>query len=311
MVVIAHLVIKEEKMPSLIGLFDTIVTRPNDYYQYDSVRSYYSDKDENTPERFVKRTLTKFESMPLIQLKEMGFWNRRLDKIIPFLPKGAWIAGGFLRSIVADEDDSQGDIDFFFNNEKAFSQMLDMIKNPPKEAKNIFGYYNIAVETPTDQLRVVTCHSEVMNRPDIQLIRLFWYESPEHVIDGFDFTVCQLATDGEKIYYNPLTFDDIRTKTIRPHRDNVDAIVMLNRLIKYSKKGYKVSSDFFDEVEVGAIEMFNNDEAIQDYFYKDKNDSETHGHPASFLKYAWEYLAEHPKTSAKFAKMTKRLKVKY
>ncbi len=292
---------------TLDDLFATLVDVPRPIAHGYGAQAFYTDKSKEVPERFVKRTSTQYASMPLTQLKEMGLWSKRLEKIIPFLPEGAWIAGGFLRSIIAGEDDTDGDIDFFFQNDDAFNKMLSMVKNPEtREIKNVFGYYIIPeYEEGIDELRVITCKSEVMHRPDIQLVKLFWYESPEHVIDGFDFTVCQLATDGKRLYYNPLSFDDIRSKAIRVHRSNIDGIVMLNRIIKYSNKGYSVSQELFDETEAEAIAMFNNGDKIKDYFYQDKENTESHEQPASFLKYAWEHLADSPRISKKWAKLIK------
>src|SRR6478752_1902741 len=100
--------------------------------------SFYNRK--NAPEHIAKRTDVKYKSIPLVALKKMGMWNSRLDKIIPYMPKDAWIAGGFLRALIAGEDDSCGDIDFFFASEEGFNATLEMIKYPVKGAERGFGY---------------------------------------------------------------------------------------------------------------------------------------------------------------------------
>lgn len=167
------------------------------------------------------------------------------------MPKGAWIAGGFLRSIIAGEDESGGDIDFFFQNEEAFNKTPDLIKYPSSVAgaEKVFNYYSIPEYENISKLRIIDCESFAAFRLNIQLVRLFWFESPEHVVDSFDFTACQFITDGKTLWYNLQGFEDIKTKTLRAHRETGDAIAALNRILKYQNKGYRIDPVRFEEAE--------------------------------------------------------------
>jgi hypothetical protein len=232
--------------------------------------------------------------MSLSRLKEMGYWNPRLDKLLPLLPEGAWIAGGFLRAMIAGEDDAMGDIDFFFGSSGAFDNTLQMIKRPTAETKSAFGYYSMTdYEEPIEKLRTIDFKNDLMvGRPAIQLVKLWWYNDPTHVIDQFDLSVCQLAIDKERIYFGPNTFEDIKAKTIRVHRNTGSALSLLNRLLKYKEKGYKVSTELFNQVETAAIEVLKDPKQINEYFYLDKDDTKTHKRLVSHLQRSWSYLEE-------------------
>lgn len=277
------------------------------YYYYPiqekAMTSFFNKS--NAPHNILKRTDTKYKSMPLSALKEDGMWNNRLSKIIPYIPKGAWLAGGFLRSMIAGEDELSGDIDFFFNSEDSFDKMLELIKHPVSGAEKAFGYYSIPEYESVEKLRIIDCTSLVSFRPNIQLVRLFWFDSPEHVIDSFDFTVCQFATDGETLWFNPQAFEDIKTKTLKQNRETGDAIAILNRVLKYQSKGYKISAEDFQTVENNAVKTLNSNDIIQ-HFYNDKTESDIHRRSETVLQRAWEYLETAPASAAAYANAMKK-----
>lgn len=262
---------------------------------------------DTAPKHITKQTNSKYESMPLIMLKERSMWSKRLEKIIPYIPKDAWIAGGFLRSIIAAEDDSDGDIDFFFHTEESFSRTMDLIKHPSfYGAEKVFNYYRIPEYDNINELRIIDCESLVAFRPNIQLVRLYWFNSPEHVIDSFDFTVCQLITDGKTLWFNPQAFEDIKTKTLRQHRETGDAIAILNRILKYQSKGYKISQNAFDIAEKNAIKTLSSPDEVIKYFYLDDAENNKHKRSVSPVQRAWDYLETAPASAALYANIKKK-----
>jgi hypothetical protein len=268
--------------------------------------SFFNKK--TAPENFIKKTNTVYKSIPLINLKEKGIWNARLDKILPCLPKDAWIAGGFLRAMIAGEDDTNGDIDFFFHSEEGFDAMMDLIKYPSSVpgGQKAFNYYTIPEYENIKKLRIVDCESLVGFRPNVQLIRLYWFETPENVIDSFDFTICQFITDGKTLWFNPQAFDDVKTKTIREHRKSNDSITRLNRILKYTNKGYKAPSELFSEIEAEATTFLKTYKDITKYFYLDASESNIHKRSGSPLQHAWDYLETAPASAAAYAKVKRK-----
>ena len=158
-----------------------------------------------------------------------------------------------MRAIVADENEMNGDIDFFARDEKAFSALVDLIKYAPDEARSIFGFYE--VEAEIKNTKIVNCKSMTMFRPNLQLIKIDFYSTPISIIEKFDLTVCQLATDGKDLYFGSSTFDDIQNRIIRFYAKNQNPLVNLNRALKYMKKGYRVDRSEFKTIEQASIKI--------------------------------------------------------
>lgn len=260
----------------------------------------------NAPAHIAKRTPTKYGSIPLADLKAKGVWNPRLENIAKHLPKDVWIGGGFLRAMIAGEDELGGDVDFFFRTEEGFNKLLAMIKEPSVETMKVFGYYTIPNANTVSKLRIVDCESVANFRPNLQLVRLFWFDSPEHVIDSFDFTVCQFITDGTTLWFGPKSFEDVTERKLRWHRETGDSIAAFNRILKYQEKGYKMPKEGFEKAEKEALAMLNDPDEMTKHFQQDKIETEIHKHPVSHLHRAWDYLSSAPLTRSAYAKAVKR-----
>ncbi len=102
----------------------------------------------------------------------------------------------------------------------------------------------------------------------VQLIRKNYFKSALDVIDHFDFTICQLATDGYEVVSGAKTFEHIKEKRIEPVRETNRGIV--KRLIKYISYGYKPDPRLVSNIIDNPQEydwMFNNiDENYENAF---------------------------------------------
>lgn len=150
------------------------------------------------------------------------------------------LRGGFMTAILSEEKDSK-DIDFFFTSQKAFDDVVSLLNRPTTEDKEAWAYSGYKCKTsipdpnkPNNTRYLIFEHPA---RPAIQLLKMVWYESAEHVIDTFDLSVCQFAVDNKLFYYNPISFVDLSRKRIVLHRMQFPAST-LRRIIKYSKKGF-------------------------------------------------------------------------
>jgi hypothetical protein len=164
-------------------------------------------------EDFVWQTTGKpYIQTPLYEILHGKLFGRVL------LNEGTWLGGGALRRTVLGQP-LDSDFDIFFKGQ---------------------GYLDIAanlIESHGDS-RDVRPHNTtfVTNGLKVQLIHKVW-ESPEKVIDDFDYTNCQLITDGKDIWVGPWTLYDLGRKRLRVHKiGNVQA--SLRRLIKYTKQGF-------------------------------------------------------------------------
>jgi len=224
-----------------------------------------------TNPRFLARTSTVYAKTPIVGLKDRSATSHFFSSLLEYLPKGAIIAGGFMSQLVEDmllakepsveiQTDTYGnvkeipsnipkthlqqkDIDIFFTSERAFRETLDLCLNPPSDSEAwAWNYFEVdqgeleKLNRTSDSMRFINFKS-TEKKPSLQLIKLAWYEGPEHVIDTFDFTCVQFATDGEFLYFNPLSTFDLARKRLVLHRMQFPAST-LRRLIKYGNRGF-------------------------------------------------------------------------
>lgn len=200
--------------------------------------------------KFLERTDVQYARLPYNNvLGDRGIENRLLDSLYVALPDGAIIAGGFMTAIVQETKDAT-DIDVFFTSESAFKEAFDRLQKGAEhgsydeECWAIKDYKldpSIGVDNKDDTRMSGLRYVKFVHptRPPIQLIKLVWYESAEHVIDSFDLTVAQFALDVAtgNLVFNPISWVDIARKRLVLHRMQFPAST-LRRVIKYSKKGY-------------------------------------------------------------------------
>lgn len=198
-------------------------------------------------EHFMSRTPTQYSTAPLSILADRGIENRLFENLVQHLPAGAIIAGGFVTSVLLDEQTSK-DIDIFFTSEKAFYDTVTFIHNAATISAqtqgddkpwSFDGYTlkdadKIDLEKLGDTRFITFVHPK---RPALQLLRMVWYQDAAHVIDTFDLTAVQFAATKDGFTFNPISFLDLSRKRIVLHRMQFPASTM-RRIIKYSQKGF-------------------------------------------------------------------------
>lgn len=202
-------------------------------------------KEENP--HFMERTSTVYAKIELSELESRGIKNNLFDSLILGLPSGCYISGGFMVSLLL-EDKNAKDIDIFCNSEQSFKEIcnliLEMSENPETDDTDLWAYkgyicqsedsFNNGMNKETRFLKFIHKNGK---RPDIQVMKMCWYDSPEHLIDTFDLTIVQVSCDNEFIYMNPLTQLDLSSKKLVLHRMQYPAST-IRRIIKYANKGY-------------------------------------------------------------------------
>jgi len=170
--------------------------------------------------------------------------------------EGPWLAGGSVLSWYNNEPVGDSDFDIFFKDLKQFDQMFGLLMRN----------HGSIVFTSENAITInITIDDDIKKA---QLIRKNFYKSALDVIDHFDFTICQLATDGWDIVSGEKTFEHIKEKRIEPHKQPNRAII--KRLIKYISYGYTPDPKLISEIINNPVDydwMFNNiDENYENAF---------------------------------------------
>lgn len=148
-----------------------------------------------------------------------------LQFIIDGLPKGAWLAGGAVRRVLAGHK-LDSDFDFFFRDETAMIE------------------WELALPSSMKLVRETKHHKhwrgalEGMENPiDVQAIKFAFYANAEAVIDSFDYTITMFALDGTDLVTTPEALWDLGRKRLAIHRVTYPVATM-RRMLKYGKQGF-------------------------------------------------------------------------
>lgn len=168
----------------------------------------------------------------------------------------AIIAGDSILRFINDTDDSNENeldeyekIDIYINYSNGHS-FIDSLKNIGFE----IGYLNI--DKKEINMNEVYKKNKVMSyfvleckKINIKVFILPDYCNLEKLVYNFDFSFCQIWYDGIKIQSHDIT--DVRKKEGVLNKDYVDCLykdlnlVLIDRIKRYTKEGYKINIDFF------------------------------------------------------------------
>lgn len=161
---------------------------------------------------------------------------------------GIFIAGGFIRSIIAKE--SINDIDLFAtskDNAKAFAAEFSN-DTPIVETDNAISFH-------------------VQGRL-VQIIHRWTFEVPQNILTHFDFTVAQaviwLEKDSWKSLASDSYYEDLAAKRlVYTNPPNAEFGSSLLRLLKYRAKGYNPTLKTIGEIVAGTAGLESPDEIIR------------------------------------------------
>jgi hypothetical protein len=196
-----------------------------------TVKKSSETQTQYLPQQF-DRTDTVYESAPIREFEFVGRISRQMRQLVEMMPTGkAVIAGASLADLYNGIPTK--DIDVFFFDPAAQAEMVGFMK------KN--GYQPAEFFTPGCQNFKGPGEHDV----PVQLVGFRTYDDAAHVLDGFDFTVCQLATDGTRLWRGPTTFQDVREQLLNFHRIESEGKVVVERVARYLDKGYRLTSQSF------------------------------------------------------------------
>lgn len=154
--------------------------------------------------------------------KELRTAVRKLGHIVCSIAPSGWIAGGAIRSRLAN--DGESDLDVYFTNSKMLAASKYSILNDNE--------LNASIKHEDDT--VLTLNSTLGK---IDLVKRY-YSDPAACIDDFDFTVCMFAIRHDyNVYWTDQAIEHIQERKLVLHHPTCPLSTMM-RLQKYGGKGY-------------------------------------------------------------------------
>lgn len=154
------------------------------------------------------------------------------------IKNGPWIAGGAVLKFYLGQSLGHSDLDIWFASRSQFEQVQKLV--------NDLGCSRVYSTENADSYKYYSLDSGTYN---IQLIKRRFFDNAEQIIRQFDFTVCQLVTDGRRIEVGPTTVPDIKRRHLRLSHGLISESV-IPRMIKYMVYGYRPTPELLEEIEV-------------------------------------------------------------
>jgi len=169
---------------------------------------------------------------------EKADWFRRVIKatVKPDWEKGPWVAGGCVRRLISNTEPFASDIDVFFSSEEQKNEWVERINSSEK--------YKCKSQKSNDHnttLEADFVTDDAMHTIKLQAIHIQYYQSPQEVIDSFDYTICQFVTDGEEFLAGDYSLYDLSKNRLVVHRISY-GVASLRRMMKYGNQDFKVCS---------------------------------------------------------------------
>lgn len=196
-----------------------------------------------------------YECIPIPEGPGVAQIKSILEVLPPLdLKTGPWVAGGAPRRLLQSKDLGEGDIDFFFPNKKSWEEYVKALSG-----------YEVVIETK----RATTF---LVNGLKVQMIKRRYYETLETIFMDFDFSACQVATDGNHIACTKQAHIDITDNILRfASQGKIAKNTLVQRMAKYVGHGFIPESGLFELIVksgldyVSAWSIFEgNDVAIYD-----------------------------------------------
>ena len=203
-----------------------------DFVPLDSFSESYKELEKNkknpiiNPKKYVEYLDNKF-------YQKLGQYTFGLDKVIPWEDSNFIFSGGLLYDILTNKFDKElMDIDLFFYGDykekhKTINKLLDNLDK--EQYYYLIGYKSSVI------------YIFIQGIPRIIQLIMTNKTEPEQIINSFDLTHVMSYSDGNKIYSNLETIEQIKNKNTSIN------IIHKNRLIKYFEKGLDIEKIIYSD----------------------------------------------------------------
>jgi hypothetical protein len=156
---------------------------------------------------------------------------------------GPWIAGGACLRWYQGLPVRESDIDVFCSSKEQAQYIIDEVRS--------WGRYSNKFTSDNATTLDYYSKDNTSSSWTIQVITKRYYSSMQEIINNFDLSVCQVATDGNHWELGKHTAKDIRERNLRMEMPLMpDA---LKRLVKYWTYGYRPDDGLIEAVQNNPV----------------------------------------------------------
>lgn len=167
---------------------------------------------------------------------------RDITDMLPMLDikTGPWICGGAARRLQQGESLEGGDIDFFFPSRASWNSFCTFLDG-----------FEVVIKTD----RATTF---LVNGLKVQCIKRKYYISLEDIFKDFDFSVCQIATDGRVLAATKQACLDITDSALRlAPCGTIAKHTLVQRMCKYVGYGFLPEPGLYELMVKGGMDYTN------------------------------------------------------
>jgi hypothetical protein len=190
----------------------------------------------------------------------------QMEKILEIIPPlslkfGPWLAGGAVRRIIQGKTIDDGDMDFFFTSIAEWQKFKDVLDD--YECLHKSG---------------AAC-TYLVHGIKVQIIKRMYYKNLDQLFGDFDFSACQVATDGKKLGYADQAVSDIQEQRLRLATvGRVTKKTVVGRMMKYLGHGFMPVDGLYSTVidhglkTTNSYDIFNGtiERPASNYDHEDK-----------------------------------------
>lgn len=159
--------------------------------------------------------------------------------------KGPWVGGGIVRRILTGEIREAHDVDVFFKSPEQLGLFSPKLREIEKNTINKGEWWvaqaqmqRTATETHADRDTSGLCYIRSSSHVPLQLVDKMFFPTMEAMLEDFDFTICQMVTDGKTIRYTQEAKRDLDTSQLRIHA-NSSGVRHVSRMLRYISYGFE------------------------------------------------------------------------
>lgn len=155
--------------------------------------------------------------------------------------EGVWIGGGAVRrTLIKKPLDS--DFDFFFTSVDTFKSWEASLPKTITKVRETQHHTEYKGTLEGSDLPVI-----------LQAIQFKYYTNAADVLDSFDYTITQFATDGENLWTTPEALWDLGRMRLALHKVTYPVATM-RRMLKYSNQGFTACGGCMTQLYTMTIE---------------------------------------------------------